>query len=441
MNYDVIVIGGGMAGYAAALRAAEKGASVALVSRAPGATFMHSGMFEIDADPFRPRSIAEPENSTLEHNIARTAAGNPHHPYAIIENAAEKLRDALKFFLGKMSGAGLELAGARENYLLIGNNAGTLKRVRICLATMAGGDFSEMSGARLLAVGPRGLDSFDPAFAAQSLMHLANRARPGTIEYSAGETIQLQQENIYNLSTWRAAEIIGRKDAAKKQVDALAALVKKHTPTHIAFPAIMGIERPGAALKLVTQRLGVPCFELAGTPPSVHGMRLQNALEKAARDAGINVVSGKVKGFKSDGRRVTSVSVDYQPSGDEELSADAFVLATGKFTAGGLRRDESLVETVFGLPTFHDGVPAADIFMYDLVTPKIAEKQPVFSCGVKVGGDMRPLNNRGSAVWSNLFCAGSVIGGYDPLRDRCGSGVAIVTGFTAGDSAASQAIR
>jgi len=85
---------------------------------------------------------------------------------------------------------------------------------------------------------------------------------------------------------------------------------------------------------------------------------------------------------------------------------------------------------------FSEGRPARDMFMYDLVKPKINEKQPIFSCGVKVDAAMNAVDAQGAAVYENVFCAGSVLGGYDSMRDRCGSGVAVATGCVAGENAA-----
>ena len=57
----VVVIGGGIAGYTAAMAARRDGASVTVVARAPGATALYAGGMEIVTVPAAaPRVIAPP---------------------------------------------------------------------------------------------------------------------------------------------------------------------------------------------------------------------------------------------------------------------------------------------------------------------------------------------------------------------------------------------
>jgi anaerobic glycerol-3-phosphate dehydrogenase len=48
---------------------------------------------------------------------------------------------------------------------------------------------------------------------------------------------------------------------------------------------------------------------------------------------------------------------------------------------------------------------------------------------------LHPLNEDGSAPYSNLYAAGAVLGGYD-YGGPCGFGVPILTGWLAGKFAA-----
>jgi len=442
MSLDLCIIGGGLAGALAALSAAQHGARVVLVHHAPGATAMHTGVFDVDAAPARIKKIEIPENNDFSANIQDTLIANPHHPYARLgDNIPGVMRDALEFAAARLALAGLPLAGSTDQWMLLATQLGTLRRVRLCLQTMAAGDISQMKNANLLVIGPRGLDGFRPAAAAATIKHLADRVSPGLIGRSAGALIDAPvASHTPNLAPYHFAPLMDSADSRDEFFEHAAQAVKEHAATHVAFPAVMGVHDPAAVIDAASHRLGAPCFELAAAPPSVPGQRLENALARALRKADIPVVRARATGFSAGDKDVFSISVQ-TPLGDtQDIQASAFVLASGKFTAGGLARQDALVESLFDLPVFYNGWPARDTFMYDLVTPSFADSQPIFSCGLMLDFRLRPADQQGRRVWRNLFAAGSVLGGYDPFQDRCGSGVAMATAFAAGRAAAESAM-
>ena len=85
MAVDVLVIGGGMAGAAAALAARAAGASVQLITRGPGATALSSGAADIAAVEDLPLREA-----------ARALARRPGHPYALLPDLEAAIGDALR---------------------------------------------------------------------------------------------------------------------------------------------------------------------------------------------------------------------------------------------------------------------------------------------------------------------------------------------------------
>ena len=72
--------------------------------------------------------------------------------------------------------------------------------------------------------------------------------------------------------------------------------------------------------------------------------------------------------------------------------------------------------------------------MGHLVSREALGPHPLFSVGVKVNAQMRPLDERGEPCFDNLWVAGSLIGGYDAQGDGAGIGVAIGTGKLAGQT-------
>jgi glycerol-3-phosphate dehydrogenase subunit B len=115
---------------------------------------------------------------------------------------------------------------------------------------------------------------------------------------------------------------------------------------------------------------------------------------------------------------------------EQRHTARRWVLATGGVAGGGLRAEPTgeLCETALGLPV---RAPAgrADWFAQRF----LAEGgHPVFSAGVAADSRLRPLDAAGRVVYENVAVAGSAIAGFDPIREGCLEGVAVATGFAAG---------
>ncbi len=115
------------------------------------------------------------------------------------------------------------------------------------------------------------------------------------------------------------------------------------------------------------------------------------------------------------------------------LDARAVVLATGRFTGGGIAtRGGEVHEPLLGLALHDaegrrvDGSPP-----HRAVRKGYATWQPLYSAGVRVDAALRPLVPNGDVAAERVFCAGELIGGFDPARERTGMGVALLTGLAA----------
>jgi glycerol-3-phosphate dehydrogenase subunit B len=108
--------------------------------------------------------------------------------------------------------------------------------------------------------------------------------------------------------------------------------------------------------------------------------------------------------------------------------ADRFILATGGILGGGLyaNADGSLVETALRLPI----QPLAEArFQPKFLDPR---GQPIFRAGLIVNEAMKPVNENNQPLFDNLQAIGGALGGCDPLRERCLEGIALCTGWKAG---------
>lgn len=174
--------------------------------------------------------------------------------------------------------------------------------------------------------------------------------------------------------------------------------------------------------------LNVTCAEVLSGPFSVPGMRLQTALDSALKRAAIELVESEVK-REGDGFAIAA---------DRSVRPDAVVLASGRFISGGIEDQGVLREPIFGLPVYVGGELIDRRYLGDWLSGHFAEEQRLFRAGLRIDAELRPLDSEGNPFDAHVYAAGSVIGGYDPAVDKTGLGVAVFTGFLAGEAAAKQ---
>lgn len=368
----VVVIGGGIAGYCAALAARRDGADVTLVARAPGATALYAGGMEIVDD------LAV---------ILRT----PEHPLARLGMDAVGLAteldtaiSTLQLALGK---EGLRFEGTWRTRGSYADIHGLARPANVVPDTVARGELSTLSGKRVAVIGLPQVGDYDAASTAQALKELHG------IEAFAEEVSIADLPVAASLT-----DLYGRRAPAVRARGA-----------SIAFPpGFVGIPDEG--------------FELLASPPSPHGWRLQQALALGA-------VQGEVTGFETSGEEVIAAR-----TATKTFRADAFVLATGRHIGGGLEAGRTTREPLLGLGVFHDGAPQ-DVLGVRLHHLKYLDPRTEMRLGLMTDKRLHPMLEHGSVAYRNLYAAGAVLGGYD-YAGPCGFGVPILTGWLAGRYAA-----
>lgn len=368
----VVVVGGGIAGYCAALAARRDGADVTLVARAPGATALYAGGMEIVDD------LAV---------ILRT----PEHPLARLGMDAVGLAteldtaiSTLQLALGK---EGLRFEGTWRTRGSYADIHGLARPANVVPDTVARGELSTLSGKRVAVIGLPQVGDYDAASTAQALKELHG------IEAFAEEVSIADLPVAASLT-----DLYGRRAPAVRARGA-----------SIAFPpGFVGIPDEG--------------FELLASPPSPHGWRLQQALALGA-------VQGEVTGFETSGEEVIAAR-----TATKTFRADAFVLATGRHIGGGLEAGRTTTEPLLGLGVFHDGAPQ-DVLGVRLHHLKYLDPRTEMRLGLMTDKRLHPMLEHGSVAYRNLYAAGAVLGGYD-YAGPCGFGVPILTGWLAGRYAA-----
>ena len=370
----VLVIGGGIAGYTAALAARRDGAQVTVVARAPGATALYAGAMEIVDD--------------LD-DILR----DPHHPLTRLGLDAVGLATELDVAISTLQLAlgkeGLKFEGTWRSRGVYADIHGLGRPANVVPDTVARGELGALSGKRVAVIGIQQVGDYDAASTAQAL-----KERHGVEAFA--EEISIADLPVAASLT----DLYGRRAPAPRARGAA-----------IAYP-------PGFT------NLPDDGFELLASPPSPHGWRLQQAISLGA-------LAGEVTSFATTRDRIAAAS-----AGSKTFHADAFVLATGRHIGGGLRAGRSTVEPLLGLGVFRDGVPASTVGVR-LQHLKYIDPAEEMRLGVTTDRRLHPLAADGGVPYTNLFAAGAVLGGYD-YAGPCGFGVPIVTGWLAGRFAARQ---
>jgi glycerol-3-phosphate dehydrogenase subunit B len=412
---DVVVVGTGLAGLSAAVRAAEGGARVLVLAKGVGATHLAGGT--IDVLGYAPDRVERPGEG-----VARLVADRPAHPYAAV--GAEGIGAAIDWFTARVAAGPLAPYGYRgslDENLLLPSAVGAARPSAVVPETMAGGDLR--GGARLCAVGFRALRDFHPALLADTVSRAADGVEARAVELDLAPPDGRPDANALGYA--RALDDPGFR---ARLVGRLAG--RLGADERVALPAVLGSADPHAVWSDLERRLGRPVFEVPTLPPSVPGMRVFTTLRDALRRAGGRLIlNAVVTGAERDGARVTGVRTRV---GLREVvhRAGWFVLATGGVATGGIALDAGWKarETALGLPLAGAPAPGAERFR-----PGYFDDHPLSDIGVAVDRELRPVDGNGERILENVLVAGATLAGAAPWREKSGDGISLATGHRAGE--------
>jgi glycerol-3-phosphate dehydrogenase subunit B len=409
MKTEVLVIGAGTAGLAAAVRLAQSGVRVTVVATGAGSLGLAAGT--VDLLGYAPHAVENPLG-TLPEFVNQ----HPDHPYALV--GPERIRATLEWF--QTLAADLGYQGDLEHNRLLPTALGALRPSVLVPDSMAAGALSP--GARILLASIRGFRDFFPQLVAANLAAapLGLEVRSMEVDWS-GELTDLAPQRL-----WRRLE----QPEVRQQ---LAALLRPGLDgaQAVGMPAMLGRDRSQEVRRDLEEHLGRPVFEIPTLPPSLPGLRLFDLLKTALRRAGGRLILGEsATGFRAHGREVEAVTAS-QPPRAEEYQAGAFVLATGGVGAGGIEvsNTRQAREPVFGLPLA--GVPGDSQDWFD---PEYFADQPFDRAGVKVDRSMRPIDGQGEVIYHNLYVVGAELAGAQPWREKSGEGISLATAVRAADA-------
>lgn len=412
---DVLVIGAGLAGLAAAWQASERGKKVKVISKGWSALYWHTGCIDVLGylPPERDKAVASPAES-----LEKLVKENPRHPYALA--GLERVEASLESFKTLGSQSGYPLSGSLERNWLLPTSLGTFRPTCLAPETMIAGDQSQ-PGKRLI-VGFKPFPDFYPNLIADNLNLQGIPA--------AAVTLDLPSLRKPHFVTGRV--LAGLFESPDFRAELIEALKDKiGSIQRIGFPAVLGLNNPLAILHELEAELDRPVFEIPTLPPSIGGMRLHNILANAIENKSGRVYDGmEALSFEAQDGSIKTVWSE-AAAREKSNRALSYILATGGILGGGLRGEYEgqVSEVVFDLPT-------ADTGSRD----KWFERQflsitghPVYQAGILVDPEFHPVNPAGHPIYSNLYAAGATLASCDAIRERSVDGVALATGFAAGN--------
>jgi len=407
---DTIVIGSGLAGLLAAAALAERGARVSLIAKGGGYLHFTSGCVDILGADTAGNALDDPLSA-----LSALIAGNPSHPYALAREDA--LEQSIELFRRVMSSSDYLFAGTLSRNVLMPTALGSTRVTCLVPESMAAGDVRDDSP--MLIVGFRSFRDFYPPYLAANLRRLV----PFSVHDLYLDLPALDgRRHLLSMDVARCFDDPHFRGEVIKRVKA-----NLHGAGRVGFPAVLGLDRPREAAAHLQERLGLPVFEIPTLPPSVAGIRVDNAFRRWLMQRGVRIEIGFWIEGRIDGSRAIEIVVD-SAGHKTRYSADAYVLATGGTGGGGIKAypNGRLQETVFDLPV----QGPADRTAWYRGEFLGREPQPISLVGVRTNGQLQALGADSRPI-DNVLVAGATLPSWDPTREKSGEGVALATGWKA----------
>lgn len=413
MRFDTIIIGGGLAGLVCGLRLQEAGQKCAIVSAGQNAMHFFSGGFGLLAKL--------PDGTDVDTPLTAIPSLDATHPYAKIgaENIEKYAEETKRLFRT----LGINVEGTAEQNRYVISASGALKPAWLTIDDIASVSAKDEKIAdNALIVNIDGFLDFNTSFIAESF---EKRGTACKITAVTTDEIRNLRRNPSEMRASNIARIMDNAAARTTLVNAVKAELAKGKFDAVVLPAVFGLKNH-ETVQAVREELGIKTLFIGTLPPSVPGIRSQMQMKRAFEAKGGTFMMGDeaVASEIKDGK-VTAIKTSNL--GDIELTADNYVLASGSYFGHGIIAEiDKVTEPVFGADVIFDNDRGN---WYD---KNFFGKQNFIGFGVATDDKFNVIKN-GESI-RNLYAAGSVLGGFNPLHEGCGAGVAIMTAFYISDS-------
>ena len=414
-SHDVIVIGAGIAGFAAASALKRRGKNVAVVAANFGATSVSSGAW--DFGPLSPRLRASLEE------VRRGESWSEIYSQVLVDAAtfggATELSTAAIEVAGDLA-PDLKVAFDFQRGFTIPTSAGRLKRTFGAQELQTRASVTRLKGKRVALVAGENW-RFRPDLLIRRWQ--AEAALLGEKLDIAPLWIHLKESG----PDWPLPSLAARyhADAGFRERFREVVLERLHGSSFEALLFPPFFLEPKHADEL-GRDLHIEIGEMLSTVEPVAGYRLRRAIQSSLVRQGIPVqLLSQLQAETQDGRVVRLRG--YEPTrGWRDLEGKHFVLATGKYFGGGIKLGlEIISEPLFDLPLFRgkEGREVRYRTEISWADREFREEQTWAAIGLRVDEKWRPLDRNRAPVLSNLSACGGIIGGVDPARSRLGLGL------------------
>ena len=422
MNFDVAIIGGGLAGLTCGIALQQRGKRCVIINNGQAAIDFASGSLDLLS--------RMPDGSAVENineNLTALCTALPAHPYSLL--GAEKVIAKAQDFERLANALNLDLIGSSEKNHWRVTGLGSLRGAWLSpnsVPTVQGNE--TFPHKRIAVLGIEGYHDFQPQLLAANLVLNPQFAH---CEVTSGflNIPQLDElrQNAREFRSVNIAQLLEHKLAFNDLVSEI--IESAQGANAVLLPACFGLENQ-EFMNALRDATKLALFELPTLPPSLLGMRQRIQLRRKFESLGGLMINGdSALNAHFEGDRVHCIKTRLLE--DEEIIADNFVLAAGSFFSKGLVSEfDKIYEPVFesdiiGVEGFND----KDRFSW--TNHRFANPQPYQSAGVAINEHCQ-VQKCGQFL-ANLYATGNVIGGFNALELGCGSGVAVVTALAVAD--------
>ena len=407
MKFDTIIIGGGLSGLISGIYLSQRGQRCVIISSGQSALHFSSGSFDLLNNLPDGTSVQKPLDAISE--LVKQA---PTHPYAKLgENKFKELARQAEEFL---KNAGISTQGNHEENHYRVTPMGTLKPTWLTLKNLLISENEKCLPIQHPGIfNITGFLDFYMRFIADEFLKMGAKCSIHSINFPALENLR---KNPTEMRSVNIARVFDKQENIKE----LARILKAESGNcdSIILPAITGLNREDV-VDYLRKEMKKPIYLLPTLPPSVPGIHTQQKLRSVfQQNGGVFMLGDNVLRADIKGNRISQIySFNH---GDIPFVGQNFILATGSYFSQGLiASTEKIYEPIFDLDvTFAPNRTQwynSDVF----------DAQPYQSFGIKTDSTFRCT--REGKIFENLYAAGAILEGFNPLKEGCGAGVSILS--------------